>query len=50
MPKSTEMPCNEHKNTSEPWQSWPLTVRYLVVRFAQAVPNAVLVWLAYAHR
>jgi hypothetical protein len=50
MPKSTEMRCSEHNNASEPWQSWPLTARYLLVRLAQAVPSAVLLWLAYAHR
>jgi hypothetical protein len=49
MSKSTGMQCREHKGRPKPWQSWPLTMRYLLVELAQAVPNLVLVWLAIVH-
>jgi len=47
MSKSNEIQSGEHGSTPEPWQSWGLTTRYLVVRFGQVVLNALLVWLAY---
>ena len=49
MSKSTGVQRKERKGKSEPWQSWPSTVRYLLVQVAQAVPNLILVWLAFAH-
>jgi hypothetical protein len=49
MPKSTRMQRRECRDRSEPWLSWPLTVRYLLVQFAQALPNLALVWLACMH-
>ena len=49
MAKSTEVQPHEYRTTSEPWQSWGSAARYLVVRFAEAVPSGVLVWLAYVH-
>ena len=48
MRESTGMQCKEYRCKPEPWQSWSSTARYLLVRLAQAVSNAVLVWLAYA--
>ena len=48
MPKSTEVGHDGHGSLSQPWQTWPMTMRYLLIRFAQAGPNAILVWLAYA--
>jgi hypothetical protein len=49
MPNNTGTDPEEHSDGSEPWRSWPTTVRYLVVRLAQATPSGVLVWLAYLH-
>ena len=45
--QSTQTQVNGHESAPKPWQSWGLTIRYLVVRLAQATPNAMLVWLAY---
>jgi hypothetical protein len=50
MTKSTGMHRKDDNDRSEPWRSWPSTVRYMVVKLAQAAPNGVLVWLAYVHR
>jgi hypothetical protein len=50
MPKSTDVRRTEQGNTSQPWWSWQLTARYLIVQLAQSVPSGMLVWLAYAHR
>jgi len=44
------MQVNRHGSAPKPEQSWGSTVRYVIVRLAQAVPNAVLVWLAYVRR
>ena len=49
MSKCTGKRRRGHKAGSEPWRSWASTVRYLMVRLAQAVPCGVLVWLAYMH-
>jgi hypothetical protein len=38
---------NQREGSPLPWQSWGSTVRYLIVRIAQGLPSAVLVWLAY---
>jgi hypothetical protein len=46
MSKHTGMLRKEHKGRPEPWQSWPYTARYLLVQFAQAVPDLLLLWLA----
>jgi len=46
--ESTDAQANGHGSAPKPWQSWGSTIRYLIVRMAQASPNAVLVWLAYA--
>jgi hypothetical protein len=34
----------------EPWQSWGATARFTIVRLAQTMPTAMLVWIAYFHR
>jgi hypothetical protein len=47
MSESTGLQADEHRTTPEPWQSWGATVRYLIVRIAQAAPSALLVWQAY---
>jgi hypothetical protein len=40
-----------HVNAApEAWRSWGLAVRYLIVRLADAVPCALLVWLTYVRR
>jgi hypothetical protein len=49
MAKSTGVQRKETRDGSDPWQSWPSTVRYLLVQVAHAVPNLVLVWLAFVH-
>jgi hypothetical protein len=36
--------------TPPPWTSWGATVRYVVMRVAQAVPTGALIWLTYLHR
>jgi len=33
--------------SSEPWESWGSTARYLIVRLVPVIPNAVLVWEAW---
>jgi hypothetical protein len=48
--KATVTGYVENRGGAEPWQTWPWTLRYLVVRLAQALPNGTLVWLAYMHR
>jgi hypothetical protein len=49
MSKSTVVQRREYKDRPKPWQSWPLTVRYLLVQLAQTLPNLVLIWLACVH-
>ena len=34
----------------EPWQSWGVTIRYLVIRLAQAAPTVALAWLTILRR
>lgn len=48
MVKSTKLQARQAETTPEPWQSWGMTVRYLVIRLGVAVPSVVLVWLAAA--
>jgi hypothetical protein len=48
--KSSGMQPSGHRSASKPWETWDSTMRYLIVRVAQTVPNAALVWLAYVHR
>jgi hypothetical protein len=41
----------DHLPVRKPWQSWPTTWRYLVIRlFGQATPSAVLFWYVFPHR
>jgi hypothetical protein len=47
--KLTEDRTDEHCTVRKPWQSWGTTIRYLITRVAQAVPTAMLVWLAHLH-
>ncbi len=46
MGKPTKMPVKRPRTTLEPWQSWGMTVRYLVIRLGLAVPCIVLTLLA----
>ena len=39
----------EDKDGSEPWRSWPSTLRYVIMQLPVAFPNLVLVW-QYLHR
>jgi hypothetical protein len=47
MPKFTVAQCEERRDRMQPWQTWPWTVRYLVVQIAQAIPGGALICLAY---
>ena len=50
MSKSTRVQLRDLKDRPEPWRSWPLTARYVLVQLTPAVSNLVLVWLAIARR
>ena len=41
MTKSTGMHRKDDNDRSEPWRSWPSTVRYMVVKLAQAAITAL---------
>jgi hypothetical protein len=45
MAKFTGKPSRDYRTRSEPWQSWGWTARYVVMRFTQAVPAALLMLL-----
>jgi len=45
--ESTEVVPRVGASTPEPWQSWAMTVRYVIVQLAQAIPPVLLLWLAY---
>lgn len=36
--------ARRHSPTSEPWQTWGSTLRYLIYRLAQATPTVLLLW------
>jgi hypothetical protein len=38
-----------HTTKHEPWESWGTTARYVIVRLAQTMPTALLVWQAFVH-
>ena len=42
--ESTDLQAGRHGTTPEPWQAWGSTLRYVVCRFAQAAPTALLLW------
>ena len=40
--------CDGTSVTLEPWHSWGLTVRYVIIRLTQVMPTVLLlVWQAY---
>jgi hypothetical protein len=43
-----QVDIDKPSNALQPWQSWSMTVRCLILRLAQAAPGALLVWQAYA--
>jgi hypothetical protein len=47
---NTPLPATSGQKRPLPWQSWGSTVRYVVVRLAEAVPYVVLAWQAYLRR
>ncbi len=42
--RSTRNPHCLNIITPEPWQSWGSTLRYMIVRLAQAISGALLLW------
>jgi hypothetical protein len=49
MYKSSRVQRRELTDSPEPWRSWPLTARYLLVQVAGVLPNLVLIWVTVVH-
>ena len=45
MSKSSSTGTKRYQQTSQPWQSWDTTTRYLVLRMGQALLNAAMLFL-----
>jgi len=45
--ESIDVQVDVSTDQQEPWQSWSVTLRCLILRLAEAAPSALLVWQAY---